>query len=49
MEWFRETRSRAGRLRMNLWERIVLWIREKLGLDNQRPRPLKELKCRISE
>ena len=44
MEWKRKTRSRTGRVRLNLWERIVAWVREKLGLDKQRPSPLKELK-----
>ncbi len=28
---------------MKWWERIFVWVREKLGIDRQRPSPLKEL------
>ena len=44
MEWSRKSRSRPRRLRLNLWERIVMWIRRVLGIDKQRPSPLKEFK-----
>lgn len=38
-----KARGRLRRLRLKWWERIVVWIRRKLGLDKQRPSPLKEL------
>lgn len=40
----REAGSRLGRLRLNWLERVVVWIRKRLGLNKQRPSPLKEMK-----
>ena len=36
--------GRGRGLRLNWLERIFVWIRKRLGLDKQRPSPLKEMK-----
>ena len=36
--------SSPRRLRLRWWERVIVCIRRRLGLNKQRPSPLKEMK-----
>jgi len=38
----RKAGGRLGGLRLRWWERAIAWLRRVLGLDKQRPSPLKE-------
>lgn len=45
MVWKRKAGGSLRGLRLSWWERIIVWIRVILGLNKQRPSPLKEMKA----
>ena len=48
MERERKAGGRPRGLRLNCWERVAVWVRERLGLNKQRPSPLKEIRvCKL--
>lgn len=44
MDWFSEAAGSLGRLWLRLLDRLWVWVRGSIGLNKQRPSPLKEMK-----